>query len=152
MSGPIPDAKMHRRVASQCNDRAWTLIEKAELNAGECTDLVRFAATASYHWKQIGTESNIAHADLLLSWAFARIGASALAVQVASRAYEYFSQNQSEEWEKAFAHAAMAIALHGADDLQGHRRHYQEARLLEDKLTPGDLNLFQSAFRNVPRP
>jgi hypothetical protein len=46
----------------------------------------------------------------------------------------------------------MAAALHCAGDGDGHRRHYNEAQRLESKLAPGDLKLFQAAFRNVPRP
>jgi hypothetical protein len=46
----------------------------------------------------------------------------------------------------------MAASLHCAGDHEGHRRHYSEAQQLENKLAPGDLKIFQAAFRNVPRP
>jgi hypothetical protein len=64
----------------------------------------------------------------------------------------YFTDAPSKDWERAFAHAAMAASLHCAGDQDGHRRHYSEAQQLESKLAPGDLKLFQAAFRNVPRP
>lgn len=143
---------MQKRIASQCNDAAWALIEKPDLAASECFALVRLAGTASYHWGAIGTAGNIALADLLFSWALARVGAAAPAVDAAGRALRYFTENQSEDWERAFAHAAMATSLHCAGDREGHRRHYNEAQQLESKLAPGDLKLFQAAFRNVPRP
>jgi len=113
---------------------------------------VRLAATAAYHRGEIGTESNIAHADLLLSWALARAGAAAPAVVAAGRALKHFTEKPSKEWEIAFAHAAMAAAFHCAHDQDGHRRHHSEAQQLESKLAPGDLKLFQAAFRNVPVP
>jgi len=153
MSDAFPsESEMQRRIASRCNDAAWDLIEKPGLAASECLALVRLAGTAAYHWREIGTESNIAHADLLFWWAFARAGAAALAVDAAGRALQYFTEKQSEDWERAFAHAAMAASLHSAGDLEGHRRHYDEAQQLEGKRAPGDLKLFQAAFRNVPRP
>ena len=62
-------------------------------------------------------------ADLLFSWALARVGAAAPAVDAAGRALRYFTENQSEDWERAFAHAAMATSLHCAGDREGHRRH-----------------------------
>lgn len=147
-SGP----EMQKRIASKCNDAAWNLIEKPDLAASDCLALVRLAGTASHHWSEIGTAGNIAHADLLFAWALARAGAAAPAVDAAGRALGYFSGKPSKDWERAFAHAAMAAALHCAGDQDGHRRHYNEAQQLEGTLAPGDLKLFQAAFRNVPRP
>ena len=143
---------MHKRIASRCNDAAWDLIEKPDLAASECLALVRFAATASHHWTEIGTARNIAHADVLLAWALARAAAAAPAVDAASRAVTYFTENESKDWEKAFAHAATAASFHCAGDQEGHRRHYDEAQRLGSTLAAGDLKLFQAAFRNVPRP
>lgn len=145
-------SEMQKRIASRCNDAAWDLIEKPDLAATECLALVRFAATASHNWSEIGTPRNIAHADLLLAWALARAGAAAPAVDAGARALSFFTENQSKDWERAFAHAAMAASLHCAGDLDGHRRHYNEAQQLESTLAPGDLKLFQAAFRIVPHP
>ena len=153
MSDSSPQGSdLHKRIASRCNDAAWDLLEKPDLAASECVALVRLAGTASYHWSEIGTAGNIAHADLLFAWALARARAAALAVDAAGRALAYFTQTPSKDWERAFAHAAMAASLHCAGDQEGHRRHYNEAQQLEGKLAPGDLKLFQAAFRNVPRP
>src|SRR5262245_61238233 len=153
MSDSAPSgAEMHKRIASQCNNAAWNLIEQPDLSVSECFSLVRLAGTASHHWSEIGAAGNIAHADLLFSWALARAGAAALAVDAAGRALRYFTERQSKDWERAFAHAAMAASLHCAGDQEGHRRHYDEAQQLESKLGLGDLKIFQAAFRNVPRP
>lgn len=145
-------SEMQKRIASRCNDAAWDLIEKPDLAADECLALVRFTGTASHHWLEIGTARNIAHADLLFSWALARAGAAAPAVDAGARALGFFTDNESKDWERAFAHAAMAASLHCAGDQEGHRRHYNEAQQIENTLAPGDLKLFQAAFRNVPRP
>jgi hypothetical protein len=141
-----------KRVASQCNNAAWDLIEKPNLSADERIALVRLAGTAAHHWGVVGAASNIAHAEVLFAWALARAGAAALAVESAKRALKYFSENPSKDWERAFAHAAMAASLHCAGDQEGHQQHYEEAQQLEGKLAPGDLKLFQPAFQNVPRP
>lgn len=145
-------SEIEKRIASRCNDAAWNLIEKPDLAASERLALVRLAGTASHHWSEIGTARNIAHADLLFAWALARAGAAVPAVDAAARAMQHFTETQSEDWERAFAHAAMAASFHCAGDQEGHRRHYNEAQQLESKLAPGDLKLFQAAFRNVPRP
>ena len=149
---PPAGFEVQKRIASRCNDAAWTLIEKPDLAASDRVALVRLAATASYHWGEIGTERNIAHADLLFAWALACAGAAAPALDAAGRALQYFTDKQSEDWERAFAHAAMAASQHCAGNQDGHRRHYDAAQQLESKLAAGDLKLFQAAFRNVPRP
>lgn len=151
MTSQAPTSDL-KSLASQCNNAAWDLIEKPDLTAGERADLVRLAGTASHCWSKIGTPSNIAHADLLFAWALARARAAAPAVDAAGRALAYFTQNPSKDWEKAFAHAAMAAAHHAAGDKDGHRWSYDEAQRLESTLALGDLKLFQAAFRNVPKP
>jgi hypothetical protein len=148
----VSSSEMQKRIASRCNDAAWDLIEKPDLAAGERLALVHFAGTASHHWCEIGTARNIAHADLLFSWALARAGAAAPAVDAGACALSFFTENESKDWERAFAHAARAASLHCAGDQEGHRRHYKEAQQIESTLAPGDLKLFQAAFRNVPRP
>jgi hypothetical protein len=106
----------HRRIAAHCNNSAWDLIEREILDAGDCVALVRLAATAAHHWREIGTSDNIANAELLLAWALARAGAGLAAVDAASRAFKHFSEKKSEQPQMAFSHAAMAVSLHSAGD------------------------------------
>ena len=148
----LSTSDMQKQIASLCNNAAWDLIEKPDLTASECFDLLRLAGTASYLWSEIGTCHNIAHADLLFSLALSRAGAGALAVGAAERALKYFTESQSEDWERAFAHAAMAASHCCAGNEEGHLQYYKEAQLLENKLMSDELKIFQPAFRNIPRP
>ena len=142
----------HRRLAVQSNNAAWDLIERERLDAGDCAELVRLAATASSHWKEIGTADNIASADLLFGWALARSGAGPAAVDAAGRAFAHFSAKNSGATAMAFPHAAMAISLFSAGDGKGHRRHYLEARRIGDSLPAKDRRHFEAAFRTLPAP
>jgi hypothetical protein len=146
------ETSFHRRIAARCNNAAWDLIERETLDAGDCVELVRLAATAAYHWKEIGTADNVASAELLLGWALAKAGAGSAAVDAASRAFKHFSEKESEAQQMAIPHAAMAIALHSASDPEGHRRHYIEARQLGMNLPAQDMKYFEAAFRTIPRP
>jgi hypothetical protein len=141
-----------RRIAAQCNNAAWDLIERPTLETREIAELVRLAATASYHWQRIGTLANIAHADLLFSWAASRAGAGPIAADAASRALSYFTKNASERWELAFAHAAMAIASHCNGDSNGHKCHYEAAKAVGDTLPSKEASIFLAAFRSVQTP
>jgi hypothetical protein len=142
----------HRRIAAHCNNSAWDLIERETLDAGDCVALVRLAATAAHHWREIGTSDNIANAELLLAWALASAGAGLAAVDAASRAFKHFSEKKSEQPQMAFSHAAMAVSLHSAGDREGHRQHYVEAKQLGTNLPTEDMKYFEAAFRSVPQP
>jgi hypothetical protein len=150
---PESDAiSFQRRIAARCNNAAWDLIERETLDAGDCVELVRLAATAAYHWKEVGTADNVASAELLLGWALARAGAGSAAVDAASRAFRHFSEKKSEAQQMAFPHAAMAVALNSAGDQEGHRRHYIEARQLGMNLPAQEMKYFEAAFRTIPPP
>jgi hypothetical protein len=142
----------HRRIAAHCNNSAWDLIERETLDAADCVALVRLAATAAHHWREIGTSDNVASAELLLAWALARAGAGLAAVDAASRAFKHFSKKNSEEPQMAFAQAAMAASLHSAGDQEGHRQHYVEAKQLGTNLPAEDMKHFEAAFRTIPQP
>jgi len=141
-----------RRLAVQSNNAAWDLIEREQLDAGEVAELVRLAATASTHWKEVGNADNIASAELLFGWALARAGAGPAAVDAASRAFAHFSAKNSDVTAMAFPHAAMAISLLSAGDREGYRRHYLEARRIGDSLPAEDRRHFEAAFRTLPKP
>lgn len=150
-SAPDP-AAWHRRIAMQSNNAAWDLIERDNLTAGECAELLRLAATASSHWKEIGNADNVASADLLFGWALARSGAGPAAVDAAGRAFAHFSAKQSGESGMAFPHAAMAMALFSAGDREAYLRHYLEASQIGARLPAEDRKYFDAAFRTVPKP
>jgi len=154
MSEPssIRQESWHRRIAANCNNAAWDLIEQPNLTPGQLHELFRLAATASYHWQIVGTATNIAHANLLYSWAAARSGAGSIAVDSARLALAHFSDNPSEDWERAFAHAAMAISLHCFGDQDSYRHHYLEAERIGATLAVENSELFQIVFRGVPQP
>jgi hypothetical protein len=141
-----------RRIAVQCNNAAWDLIEQPTLDLRETAELVRLASTASYRWQRIGTLANVAHAGLLFSWAAARAGAGPIALNLASRALSYFAENPSEDWELAFAHTAMAVAFYCNGDSDGHKHHYEAAKELGDTLPPKEARPFLAAFRSLPIP
>ena len=141
---PPPPAK----IAAQCNNAAWDLIEKPDLSPGETTQLVTLAATARHFWLQVGNANQIAFAELLFGWALARAG-SAAAQHSAGLAFE--ALKDGSDWDRAFAHAAMAAASAG-HDAQAHGTHYAEAARFGAALSGGDAKYFTLAFANVPKP
>lgn len=137
-----------RRVASKCNDAAWALIEQPGLTPTDIAQLLTLAATARHHWHEIGSPSNVAHADLLFAWALARAGVAGASALLADKALSHF-ENGGAAWEQAFAHASMAAACGAGHDPDGFQRHYSRAEELGAELSQQDSVYFHAAFKTV---
>jgi hypothetical protein len=147
------ERKWRRRFAAEANDRAWTLTEKAELTADERTELLYAAFAAAHHWSQIGTEDQIAQAELLLGRVHALLGHGDLAMRFATAAFESITFRDSAPWEVAFAHAILADAAAASGDSRLHATHYAKAKALGENLTdPQDKDLFLATFTRIPVP
>ena len=151
---PKPDnslaEEMSRNVARSCNNEAWALIERDALSAEELATLITLAATARHHWYRVGTQGNKVHADLLCAWAMARAGASDPAVYLADQVVSHFDRNGAD-WERAFAHAALAAAFAAAGDRIGFEKHVDTAAKLAARLSGPDASYFEAAFRTLPK-
>ncbi|MEO0989598.1 MAG: hypothetical protein AAFX00_01465 [Pseudomonadota bacterium] len=148
--GNQDEARYHQAVADECHGMAWDLIEQIELSPEDTARLAQLASAALYHRKFFGRASGNAHATLLFAWAMARCGAGEVALQAGQQALEFFEGNLSKDWERAFAHAAMATACHAAVDVEGYMHHYQTAHRLMQRLRQDEAGNFMAAFRTVP--
>lgn len=148
---PATPSDALRREAAFCNDQAWILIEKPQLNSEELARLLTLAGTARHLWEKIGNERNRAHADLLLSWSLARAEVSEAAFSVASGVLSYFSEH-GQTWEQAFAHGAMAAASAACGKKETHEHHFMRARELGEALSGPDAKYFIAAFSTISTP
>lgn len=133
-------------------NRAWELSEKPGLTGPEQTELLDAAHAAAHHWRKVGTEAQVALADLLLGRVHARLGQGELAMKFAAAALEATLSCQSQPWELAFAHAVLADAAAVSGDAALHASHYEEARALGEDLTGQDRELFLATFDLIPVP
>lgn len=140
-----------KHVAAQCNNLAWGLVETAELTPDDQIKLLTLAATARHHWHGIGTENQIAHADLLFAWALARLGAADHALRLATETTTYFDAGGAD-WERACAHAALAAAYFAKGDAQALHQQLAHAQALGAELDEPDAGYFRAAFSTIPTP
>ena len=142
-----------RRLGSQANNRAWVLAEQAVRTGEEDAEMLHAAHASRHLWSKAGNERNLALADLLLGHVHALLGSGQPAMRYAGDAYGYFTSHQSEAWELAFAHAALANAAHAAGRSELHREHYAKATEVANTMTSEeDRRLFDASFIRVPRP
>lgn len=145
-------AKWQRYFAIECNNLAWRLAETAGRTPEQDAEMLHAAHAAALHWGAVGTAVNAARAELLLAQVHALLGDEPAASRYARRNMEFVQQHGAEDWEMAFAHAAMAHAAALRRDADAHSEHYARARALGDGL-PGaeDRRIFQASFQHVPQ-
>jgi hypothetical protein len=142
-----------RRFAMAANNRAWDLSESTARSQDEDAEMLDAAHAARFLWRDIGNESNAAHADLLLGHVHALLGNAALAMRYASAAFAFFSNRPSPPSEIAFAHAALANAAHASGDAELHSLHYRKAAEAAPAIAiPENRKNFETTFRVIPKP
>lgn len=145
--------KWHRRFAAECNNRAWSLSEAAIRSPSEDEEMLDAAHAAALHWRRIGTEINVARAEMLLGHVHALLGNGELAMRYAGASFAYLSAHGCDEWERAFAHAVLANAAAAAGNGELHLRHHGMAKDIGLALPNAeDRRIFEATFRRVPAP
>ena len=141
----------HRWFAVECNNRAWDLIEKANRTPVEEREMLHAACASAFHWSKVGKPIHSARGDVTLSYAHALLGHPGMALHYAKSSLAFFATNECEDWDLAFAHAAMAQAAAVAHDKELHARHYALAKARGDAIQGAeDRRIFMESFSRVP--
>jgi hypothetical protein len=150
---PEETATWQRRLASQANNRAWSLSEANLRTTDEDEEMLQAAHAAMHLWKIVGTKNNIAHAAQLLAHAYAKLNLPGPAKHYLAKSEPVFYSAQSEPWEVALAHAVAASVASAAGDQVAHRDYYQKAAELIAALPdPEDRSIIEATFRVLPVP
>lgn len=152
---PTPEdvALWQRRLASQANNRAWTLAEILHRSPEEDEEMLQAAHAAMYFWKMVGEPSHRAHAALLLAHVYALLKLPGPAAQYLGKSLPYFSQHECAPWEMAFAHAVAANVASAEGNASACAKHYSEAQAVAAHITDSETReMFAATLRVVPAP
>ena len=142
-----------KRLASQANNRAWTLAEMLLRSPEEDEEMLQAAHAAMYFWKIVGKPSNHAHAAQLLAHVYALLKLPGPAMQYLSKSLPHFTQHDCAPWELAFAYAVAANVASAKGDAEAHAKHYSEAKAFASHITdPETREMFAATLRVVPAP
>ena len=152
---PSPDevATWQRRLASQANNRAWSLSESLSRSPEEDEEMLQAAHAAMYLWKMVGNANNRAHAAQLVAHAYALLKLPDPAKHYLRQSQPFFHARDSEPWELALAHAVAANVAAAAGEGDAHARHYAEAtRMVSELSDPEDREILGATMRVLPAP
>jgi hypothetical protein len=142
-----------RRLASQANNRAWTLAEMLHRSREEDEEMLDAAHAAMYFWRMVGEPGHHAHAAQLLAHVYALLKLPGPAAHYLSKALPYFEQHDCAPWEIAFAHAVAANVACAEGNTLAHAKRYVEAREAATHITsPETRDMFAATLRVIPAP
>jgi xanthosine utilization system XapX-like protein len=145
-------ALWQRRLASQANNRAWTLAEQPSRTADEDEEMLQAAHAAMHFWRIVGNERNRAHAALLVAHAYALLKLPDPASYYLAQSQPLLLSDQAMPWERAMAHAVAANVAAAKGDHPAHRLHYRTAAELAAALPDQDRSVVQTTLRVIPAP
>jgi len=141
-----------RRLASQANNRAWTLSESLSRTPDDDEEMLQAAHAAMYFWKIVGNAKNRAHAAQLLAHVYALLGLGSPATRFQAKSQPVFFGEGAEPWELAMAHAVAANVAAATKDAKAQREHYAKAVSLLDALPDTERKILGATLRVVPAP
>lgn len=146
-------AVWQRRLASQANNRAWTLSESLSRTAEEDEEMLQAAHAAMYFWKIVGNTRNHAHAAQLVAHVYALLGEGGPAKHFQAKSQPVFLGEGAEPWESAMTHLVAANVAVANNDAKAHREHYAKAvRLIDAVPDAENRQILRATLRVVPAP
>lgn len=146
-------ARWQKRLASQANNRAWTLAEQASRSAAEDEEMLQAAHAASYFWNIVGDDRSQAHAAQLLGHVYGLLNQAETAARYLARSEPCFFAESAETWERALAHVVAANVAAAKPDLVAYQVHFDRAtEELARIASPDERGPVEAAMRAVPAP
>ena len=124
------DGAWHRNEGIAGNNGVYALLDQANRTPDDDARMVHMAHATVHHWAQAtgSGPANLARGEYLCSHVYAYLARAEPARYHAARCLTLCDDNGLDDFDRAFAHEAMARALAVAGDLDGARRHVEAAR------------------------
>jgi hypothetical protein len=146
-------ALWQRRLASQANNRAWTLAEQSSRTPEEDEDMLHAAHAAMFFWNLVGNAGQKAHAVQLLAHVCATLKRGDEAAAYLARSSPVLMAASAEDWERALAHAVAAHVAAARGDAVRHAEHYRQATQQVAALPDAqDRAILEATLRVLPVP
>jgi hypothetical protein len=134
------DRETQRRLAVDCFNKTWTLMEKQDRTQEEDDEMLHCAHASAFHWHQIGTAANRARGEWQCSRVYTVLGRVEPALDHARRCLEIVEESpaEMEEWDLPAAYEALGRAHWVAGNLDESRRYVELGRGATAKIEDED--------------
>lgn len=150
MAAPDFDLKKaHRWFAAETNNRAWGLIDNAELSSVERDQALHLAHASCFHWSESGEPIHRQRALVLVAQAHAAAGDGEVAGHFARAALQLGEEltDEMQDWDWAFTHDSLARAAAALGEQQRAGELKAKARAAGEAIAdPEDRKVFMASF------
>jgi hypothetical protein len=124
MPKPQDDAQRHRDLGRETHQEVWGLLGMMDRTAEQDETMMRAAYASAYHWSRAAgrTPANEARSEWMLSHVQAVLGRAGLAQHHAERCLAVVDAAGLQDFDRAYAHEALARAAAAAGQLDVARR------------------------------
>jgi len=146
------DRETQRRLAADCFNKTWTLMEKHDRTRDDDDEMVHCAHASSYHWSQVGTAANRARGEWQCSRVYAILGRAEPSLHHARRCLELVeaAPSEMEEFDLPAAYEALARAHSVAGDVEEARRYVDLGRNVTAEIADeDDRRLMEADFATI---
>jgi hypothetical protein len=123
-------ASWQRTLAPRAFNRAWELLDSAELTREQEEEMLAATFAQRHQWYQVGTPRHWAIADWQVSRVAAVLGYADLARRFGERSLELAIEHSLDPFVRGFAHEAIARSAAWVDDVETYTEHLELARAL----------------------
>jgi len=141
---------MHKKLAVDCFNRTWDLIDKKDRTKEEDRTMIHTAHASLYHWTKIGTPLEFARGEWQISRVYSILGMGENALFHAGASLQLCLDNNIGGFDLAFGYEAMARGYKIIGDEENKEKNLklalEAAEKIEDK---GDREYTLSEIRSV---
>lgn len=149
--GTTISPEAHRKLAADCFNATWTLLEKAVRTREEDDTMLHTAHASRYHWEQVGTAVNLARGEWQVSRVYAVLNRPEPACYHAQRCLEICEENGLGDFDLAFAYEALARAAALAGQQEERDTFLQKAHAASESIAEEeDRALLLSDLTTIP--
>jgi hypothetical protein len=134
------DRETQRRLAVDCFNKTWTLMEKQDRTREEDDEMLHCTHASAYHWHQVGTAANRARGEWQCSRVYTVLGRAEPALDHAKRCLVIVEESPAEmgKWDLPAAYEALGRAYWIAGNLEESRRYVELGREATAKIEDED--------------
>lgn len=104
--------KIHRKLAVDCFNAAWDLLEKKDRTEDDNFKMIHTAHASRFHWGEIGTPLELQRGEWQISRVYSVLELGESALHHAQCCYDTCIEKEIGDFDMAFACEALARAHH----------------------------------------
>ena len=151
--GRLTIDEAHQHFARALNGETWELLSKPDRTPDEGERMVYAATASAYHWLHAGGGPEHQRAEWLIAHVYSVLGEAAPALRHARRCQALTEEHAAalHDFDRAYAHEALARALALAGEMDEARRYYRLAQEAGEAIQDEeDRSIFTGDFEAGP--